>query len=51
MIDGRTLEHKTLAHLRSQAVRRVLEDGERPSVVMPKPGLVSHQHLSVAAGV
>src|SRR5437867_4927997 len=38
-IDGRTLEHKTLEHLRTTAVRRVVEDGEAPSVVMQSMGL------------
>jgi transposase len=38
-IDGRTLDHKTLSHIRAQAVRRVLEDGERPSEVMKSYGL------------
>lgn len=38
-IDGRTLDHKTLEHLRMQAVRRVIEDGERPSEVMRSLGL------------
>jgi transposase len=38
-IDGRKLDHKTLEHLRIQAVRRVLEDGERPSEVMRSLGL------------
>lgn len=38
-IDGRTLDHNTLAHIRSQAVRRVVEDGERPSEVMRSYGL------------
>jgi len=38
-IDGRTLDHKTLEHLRTQAVRRVMEDGERPSEVMRSLGL------------
>ncbi len=38
-IDGRTLDHKTLTHLRMQAVRRVVEDGERPSQVMESYGL------------
>jgi transposase len=38
-IDGRTLDHKTLEHLRIQAVRRVIEDGERPSKVMESLGL------------
>ena len=38
-IDGRTLDHKTLEHIRTQAVRRVLEDGERPSEVMRSLGL------------
>lgn len=38
-IDGRTLDHKTNEHLRKQAVRRVREDGERPSEVMRSMGL------------
>jgi transposase len=38
-IDGRTLDHKALEHLRILAVRRVLEDGEKPSVVMESLGL------------
>jgi transposase len=38
-IDGRTLDHRTLEHIRIQAVRRVLEDGERPSEVMKSFGL------------
>jgi len=38
-IDGRTLDHKTLAHLRTQAVRRIVEDGEVPSEVMKSYGL------------
>jgi len=38
-IDGRTLDHKTLEHLRLTAVRRVLEDGEAPSEVMKSMGL------------
>ena len=38
-IDGRTLEHRTLEHLRITAVRRVIEDGETPSVVMASMGL------------
>lgn len=38
-IDGRTLDHKTLTHIRMQAVRRVVEDGERPSQVMESFGL------------
>ena len=38
-IDGRTLDHKTLTHIRIQAVRRVVEDGERPSAVMESFGL------------
>jgi hypothetical protein len=33
-MDGRTLEHNTLEHLRIQAVRRVMEDGELPRTVM-----------------
>lgn len=38
-IDGRKLDHKTLEHIRTQAVRRVIEDGERPSAVMKSFGL------------
>jgi len=38
-IDGRTLDHKTLQHLRMMAVKRVVEDGQRPSVVMDSLGL------------
>lgn len=38
-IDGRTLDHKALEHLRILAVRRVIEDGEKPSEVMQSLGL------------
>jgi len=38
-IDGRELDHRTLEHLRMTAVRRVVEDGELPSVVMDSMGL------------
>jgi len=38
-IDGRVLDHKTLEHLRVTAVKRVVEDGETPSVVMDSMGL------------
>ena len=38
-IDGRTLDHKTLEHLRKLAVKRVVEDGEAPSDVMKSLGL------------
>ena len=38
-IDGRTLNHKALEHLRTLAVKRVVEDGEAPSVVMESLGL------------
>lgn len=38
-IDGRTLDHKTLEHLRITAVRRVVEEGEAPSEVMRSMGL------------
>jgi transposase len=38
-IDGRTLDHKTLEHIRLQAVRRVIEDQEKPSAVMKSFGL------------
>jgi hypothetical protein len=37
-IDGRTLDHKTLEHLRIAACKRVLEDGEPPSVVAASLG-------------
>jgi transposase len=37
-IDGRTLDHKTLEHIRITACRRVLEDGEKPSVVAASLG-------------
>lgn len=39
MIDGRKLEHNTLEHIRIQAVRRVVEDGESPRAVMASFGL------------
>lgn len=38
-IDGRTLDHKALEHLRKLAVKRVIEDGEDPSEVMRSLGL------------
>ena len=38
-IDGRTLSHEALEHMRRLAVRRVVEDGERPSEVMVSLGL------------
>ena len=38
-IDGRTIDHKTLEHLRKLAVKRVIEDGEAPSDVMKSFGL------------
>lgn len=38
-IDGRTLDHKTSEHMREQAIRRVVEDGEKPSEVMRSYGL------------
>jgi transposase len=38
-IDGRTLDHKTLEHMRMLAIRRVVEDGEAPSDVMKSLGL------------
>ncbi len=37
-IDGRTLDHKTLEHIRITACRRVIEDGEKPSVVAASLG-------------
>jgi transposase len=38
-IDGRKLDHQTSEHLRMMAVRRVVEEGERPSEVMRSMGL------------
>jgi transposase len=38
-IDGRKLDHATSEHLRMHAVRRVREDGEKPSEVMRSMGL------------
>jgi transposase len=38
-IDGRKLSHKALEHMRLLAVRRVMEDGDRPSDVMDSLGL------------
>ena len=38
-IDGRTLDHKALEHIRMLAVRRVVEGGEAPSEVMRALGL------------
>src|SRR5882672_11940684 len=38
-IDGRTLDHKALEHIRIIAVKRVAEDGEAPSEVMKSIGL------------
>src|SRR5881396_2929688 len=37
-IDGRTLDHKALEHMRMLAVKRVVEDGEAPSEVMKSLG-------------
>src|SRR3989442_558795 len=37
-IDGRTLDHKTLEHIRLTACKRVLEDGELPSLVAASIG-------------
>lgn len=37
-IDGRTLDHKALEHIRILAVKRVVEDGEAPSAVMKALG-------------
>ena len=37
-IDGRTLDHKTLEHLRIAACKRVLEDGKPPSAVAASLG-------------
>jgi transposase len=37
-IDGRTIDHKTLEHMRTLAVRRVLEDGEAPGSVIKSFG-------------
>jgi len=38
-IDGRTVNHKVLEHMRIVAVKRVVEDGVAPSVVMESLGL------------
>jgi transposase len=38
-IDGRTIDHKTLEHMRVLAVRRVIEDREAPSQVIASLGL------------
>ncbi len=38
-IDGRTLDHRTLEHIRKLAVKRVVEDGGAPSEVMSSLGL------------
>lgn len=38
-IDGRTVNHKALEHLRKLAVKRVVEEGEKPSEVMESLGL------------
>ncbi len=38
-IDGRTLNHKALEHIRMLAVRRVVEEGEAPSEVIRSLGL------------
>jgi len=38
-IDGRTLDHKALEHIRMLAVKRVVEGGEAPSEVMRSLGL------------
>jgi len=38
-IDGRTLNHKALEHIRIVAVKRVIEEGEAPSAVMKSLGL------------
>jgi len=37
-IDGRTLDHKTLEHIRMLAVKRVVEGGEAPRVVIESLG-------------
>jgi len=37
-IGGRTLDHKALEHIRIMACKRVLEDGEKPSVVAASLG-------------
>jgi hypothetical protein len=39
-IDGRTIDHKALEHIRILAVRRVIEEGEAPSDVIKSFGLV-----------
>jgi transposase len=37
-IDGRTLDHKTLEHLRKLAIQRVVEEKEAPSEVIKSLG-------------
>ena len=37
-MDGRTLDHKTLEHLRITACKRVIDDGESPSAVAASLG-------------
>lgn len=37
-VDGRTLDHKALEHIRLLAVKRVMEDGESPSEVIKSLG-------------
>src|SRR6266446_349154 len=44
-IDGRTLDHKALEHIRILAVRRVVEDGEAPSVVMESLGFLARPFI------
>ncbi len=38
-VDGRILDHKALEHIRKLAVKRVIEDGEKPSSVIASLGL------------
>jgi transposase len=37
-LDGRTLKHDTLAELRKMAIRRILEDGAKPSEIATEYG-------------
>jgi transposase-like protein len=36
--DGRSLEHNTLAELRRMAIRRVMEEGAKPSAIAQEYG-------------
>jgi len=47
-IDGRTLNHKSLEHIRILAVKRVIEDKEAPSEVMKSLGLDSGRFMPLS---